>query len=137
MNEFLGFDHIDCRVRSLAAVESFYDQILPEIGLTDKRHAFVDADGEWHSAGDRYNVAEYYQPKTVPKPRHFIGIIEDPEHNRNQTRIAFRVPRAKLDSLQTLLERAGARNVQASKDEKYQAIFFEDPGGTRLEFIGR
>ncbi len=137
METFLGFDHIDCRVRSLAAVESFYDQILPAIGLTDKRHAFVDAHGEWHTPAKTYNVAEYYEAKTAPKPRHFFGVIEDPAHGRTQTRIAFRVPRAQLDFLQALLEAVGAKNIEVSRDEKYHAIFFEDPLGTRLEFIGR
>ena len=41
--EFYGFDHVDCRVRSLEAVETFYDDLMPEIGLTEKRYAFVDS----------------------------------------------------------------------------------------------
>ena len=50
--EFYGYDHVDCRVRSLEAVETFYDDLMPEIGLTEKRYAFVDPDGEWHREFD-------------------------------------------------------------------------------------
>jgi len=47
---FLGFDHIDTRVRSIQSVEPFYDRLLPALGLTEKRHAFVDDGGDWHDA---------------------------------------------------------------------------------------
>ena len=58
---FLGFDHIDTRVRSLAAVEGFYDRLMPKLGLTRKRLAHVDARGDWHDVSEErpYNTVEY------------------------------------------------------------------------------
>lgn len=135
--DFLGFDHIDCRVRSLPAVEAFYDDLMPALGLTEKRYAYVDADGEWHSDFDTYNTVEYYEPEHPTKPRRFFGIIENPLHRLNETRIAFRVRVDDLPQLNALLDRLEAQNIERSDDPKYRAIFFEDPLGTKLEFIGR
>ncbi len=135
--EFLGFDHIDCRVRSLAVIESFYDDLMPAIGLTEKRYAYVDADGEWHREFDNYNAVEYYEPEHPTKPRRFMGLIESPLHRNNETRIAFRVMREQLALLVALIERLGAQNLEQSDDPDYPAVFFEDPAGTKLEFIGR
>ena len=48
--QFMGFDHVDVRVSSLELVEKFYDRLMPLLGLTRKRTAFVDSDGEWLEA---------------------------------------------------------------------------------------
>ncbi len=135
--EFLGFDHVDCRVRSLAAVESFYDDLMPALGLTEKRYAYIDPEGEWHREFDSYNAVEYYEPEHPTKPRRFFGVIENPLHRTNDTRIAFRVSYHRLPALVALLARVEAQNVEPSGDESYPAIFFEDPSGTKLELIGR
>ncbi len=136
--EFLGFDHIDCRVRSLAAVEPFYDELLPRLGLTEKHYAYVDANGTWHREFDTANVVEYYEPEHPTKPRRFIGFIEDPLHRKNDTRIAFRVVRERLDEFAALLARIGGEQIEWSDEmESYPALFFEDPAGTKLELIGR
>jgi catechol 2,3-dioxygenase-like lactoylglutathione lyase family enzyme len=135
--EFLGFDHCDCRVRSLETVESFYDDLMPVIGLTEKRCAYIDPEGEWHQDFDTYNVVEYYESEHPTKPRRFFGLIESPLHRNNDTRIAFRVTDDQLALLYTVLERLGAQNIEESDDPAYRAIFFEDPAGTKLEFIGR
>ena len=135
--EFLGYDHIDCRVRSLDAVESFYDELLPVLGLTEKRYAYIDLEGEWHQEFDNYNVVEYYEPEHPTKPRRFMGLIESPLHRNNDTRIAFRVTLEQLSELLPMLEKLGAQNVEESGEPDYPAIFFEDPAGTKLEFIGR
>lgn len=135
--EFLGFDHVDCRVRSLAIVESFYDDLMPVIGLTEKRYAYIDPDGKWHREFDSYNAVEYYEPEHPTKPRRFMGLIEDPLHRNNDTRIAFRVTVDQIALLTTMLIRIGAQNVEDSDDVDYPAVFFEDPAGTKLEFIGR
>ncbi len=135
--EFLGFDHIDCRVRSLSLVEAFYDDFMPMLGLTEKRYAYVDPDGHWHKEFDIYNAVEYFEPVHPSKPRRFMGLIENPLHRNNDTRIAFRVLLDQIPMLQTLLERLGAQNIEESDDETYPAIFFEDPAGTKLELIGR
>lgn len=139
MPEFYGFDHIDCRVRSLAAVELFYDDLTPEIGLTEKRYAYVDAEGEWHTEFvDAYNAIEYYEPEHPTKPRRFFGLIENPLHRNNDTRIAFRVEYKRMTELIALLRKIGASNVELSEQmESYPGVFFEDPAGTKLELIGR
>jgi len=136
--EFYGFDHVDCRVRSLAAVESFYDDLMPEVGLTEKRYAYVDPDGEWHREFDAYNAIEYYEPEHPTKPRRFFGLIENPLHRNNDTRVAFRVEYKRMNEFITLLGRVGAVHVELSEEmETYPAVFFEDPAGTKLELIGR
>lgn len=138
MAEFFGFDHVDCRVRSLAAVESFYDELLPEIGLTEKRYAYVDPDGEWHTEFDAYNAVEYFEAVHPTKPRRFFGLIENPLHRNNDTRIAFRVEYKRMDELIALLGKIGATSIERSDDMKtYPAVFFEDPVGAKLELIGR
>jgi catechol 2,3-dioxygenase-like lactoylglutathione lyase family enzyme len=136
--EFYGFDHVDCRVRSLAAVETFYDELMPEIGLTEKRYAYVDSDGEWHTEFDAYNAVEYFEAVHPTKPRRFFGIIENPLHRNNDTRIAFRVEYKRLNEFIALLGKIGAGNIELSEEmETYPAVFFEDPAGGRLELIGR
>lgn len=137
MPEFYGFDHVDCRVRSLAAVEVFYDELLPEIGLTEKRYAYVDSDGVWHDESGNYNAIEYYEAAHPTKPRRFFGLIENPLHRNNDTRIAFRVDHRQLAEFEALLRRIGAANLEPSEQADYPALFFEDPAGTKLELIGR
>jgi catechol 2,3-dioxygenase-like lactoylglutathione lyase family enzyme len=137
---FAGFDHVDCRVRSLAAVEPFYDALLPALGLTRKRYSYVDAAGEWHDASSdrRYNTVEYYEEDRTDRAAFFIGIIERSDHDAGLTRIAFRVTPERLVEMESFLREAGARNVERNEDfESYPAIFFEDPLGTKLEIVAR
>jgi catechol 2,3-dioxygenase-like lactoylglutathione lyase family enzyme len=135
---FQGFDHIDCRVRSLASVESFYDELMPQIGLGEKRYAYVDPSGGWHREFDAYNAIEYYEAAHAPKPRRFFGLIENPLHRASETRIAFRVAHGRLEDFIAFLRTIGAVNLETSDDmETYPAVFFEDPAGTKLELIGR
>lgn len=132
---FLGFDHIDTRVRSLAAVEEFYDLLMPKLGLTRKRFAHVDARGDWHDVSEErpYNTVEYAEESTG-SPARFIGFIEDPTMQPVATRIAFRVPRGSVAEWETTLRSIGAQHIELSADpETYPAIFFEDASGTRLE----
>ncbi len=136
--EFLGFDHVDARVSSLALVETFYDRLMPLLGLTRKRTAFVDGEGDWLDAGPlgEYNAIEYYTPPVAGAASYFIGFIENRDHVPPLTRIAFRVasPSAWLSTLEEL----GARNVEPSAEMSvYPAIFFEDPAGTKLELVAR
>jgi catechol 2,3-dioxygenase-like lactoylglutathione lyase family enzyme len=138
---FLGFDHIDLRVRSLSAVEKFYDALLPKLGLTRKHYAHVDAGGEWHEPSDDkpYNAAEYYEELKSGVAAFFIGVIEDSSTQPTATRIAFRVAnRAELDGWQRDLGSLGAVRIEPSAElEVYPALFFEDPTGTRLELCAR
>jgi hypothetical protein len=92
---------------------------MPELGLPQKRFAYVE------------------EPAPGRPPR-FIGFIERGDHRPTDTRLAFRVRRERLEELRSLLERIGARQIEASDDmQAYPAIFFEDPAGTKLEFLGR
>jgi hypothetical protein len=141
MADFLGFDHVDTRVRSLVAVEAFYDKLMPEIGLPDKQCHKVDASGAWSRAkpGEPYNTVEYHEQSSDGRPAHFIGFIEDPAMKPVSTRIAFRVASvSELDRWVALLGRIGARNVEPPASyEDWPAVFFEDPAGTKLEIVAR
>lgn len=140
MTAFSGFDHVDCRVRSLAAVETFYDALMPELGLPRKRYSYVDETGDWHeaSADHRYNTVEFYEEAQPDRATFFMGIIERPDHVPGLTRIAFRIERDRLLTIESFLHEIGARNVDRNADfEEYPAIFFEDPAGTKLEVVAR
>ena len=141
MSLFLGFDHIDTRVRSLSAVEAFYDRLMAELGLPKKNRSFVDAQGDWHDLkpGQSHNVAEYFEESPAGRAAFFIGFIEDPAMVPVKTRIAFRVA-TPFDAAhwQRVLRELGARNIQVSESmDDYPAIFFEDPAGTKLEVVAR
>ena len=138
--EFLGFDHIDTRIPSLAAVEPFYDQLMPLLGLTRKRRMYVDDEGEWLETipGGPYNTVEYYSPPEPGQATFFIGFIERDDHSPTLTRIAFRVESGTLPGWLTVLQEIGATKIEASENmEAYPAIFFEDPAGTKLELVSR
>ncbi len=134
---FLGLDHVDVRVRSLSLVEPFYDALMPLLDLSEKRYASVDPSGEWRREFDDYNVAEYYEPDEAGHVSRFVGFIEDPLHRNNDTRIAFRVAPERLAEFEAVLRRIGAEQVETSRDPAYPAVFFEDPGGTKLELVAR
>lgn len=137
---FAGFDHIDTRVRSIAAVEPFYDCLMPLLGLPRKQEAHVDVHGEWHSldATKSRNVVEYHEPSETGRIDSFIGFIEDPTMQPTATRIAFRLPSlADLEKLTRQLVTFGARAIEPSESADYPAVFFEDPAGTKLELCAR
>jgi catechol 2,3-dioxygenase-like lactoylglutathione lyase family enzyme len=135
---FLGFDHIDTRVSSLERVEGFYDRLMPLLGFTRKRTAFVDANGDWFDAdaSGGYNAVEYYTPSVPGTVSFFIGFIERPDHVPTLTRIALRVE--DLSGWLETLAQVDARNIEPSSEMTvYPAIFFEDPTGTKLELVAR
>lgn len=137
---FLGFDHIDTRVRSIAAVEPFYDKLMPLLGFTRKKPSFVDENGDWHAAtfDGEYNTVEYYTPESKGQAAFFIGFIERRDTAETLTRLAFRVEDATDPQWLTALRELGAKKIEASEDmSAYPAIFFEDPGGTKLEIVSR
>ncbi len=139
---FLGYDHVDARVPSIASVEPFYDRLMPELNLPEKHYAFVDAGGEWHdpAEGRPYNAVEYHEAAAGSEERvpFFMGFIEDPAMLPTSTRIAFRIPcEADLIHWHAMLLAIGARAVEWSEGEEYPAIFFEDPCGTKLEVCAR
>jgi len=137
---FLGFDHIDTRVPSLAKVEPFYDKLMPLLGFTRKKLSFVDDAGNWDPPKDdgTYNTAEYYTPVSEREASFFIGFIERPDTPPVWTRIAFRVEDVTDAEWLTTLREIGARKIEPSEDMAvYPAIFFEDPAGTKLEIVSR
>ena len=135
---FGGFDHIDTRVQSVKSVEPFYDRLMPALGLPNKNYAFVDERGDWHDAdATRYNAVEYREPPQSGRAVFFIGFIEDGKP-AGGTRIAFRMAQEDLDRWERELPDFGACNIEPSAEpENYPAIFFEDPAGTKLEFVAR
>lgn len=137
--KFLGFDHVDTRVRSVRAVEAFYDRLMPELGLPEKRFAYVDERGDWHDPSDAkpYNTVEYHEPAKAGKVGCFIGFVEDAQMIPSSTRIAFRVSSSTLDRWHSLLGSIGAANIEWSASAEYPALFFEDPAGTKLELVAR
>lgn len=138
---FEGFDHVDTRVSSVAAVESFYDALMPVLGLPRKRYAFVDGSGNWQTVatGERYNAIEYYEESVAAQAPRFVGFIEEAGMAPLKTRIAFRLRSAdRVEPFAEFLRGIGAKNVELSADmQTYPAVFFEDPAGTRLELCAR
>jgi catechol 2,3-dioxygenase-like lactoylglutathione lyase family enzyme len=138
---FLGFDHIDVRVSSLALVESFYDRLMPALGLEVKSYSYVDGAGEWlkPSPEHPYNTIEYHERPQAGSPARFIGFIEAPGMLPVSTRIAFALATAdEVRAWEPQLRADGARAIEFGDDfAEYPALFFEDPAGTRLELCAR
>ncbi len=135
-----GLDHADIRVPSIAAVEAFYDAVMPALGLSRKSESHVGADGEWYDVDERRprNAIEYHTPIEPGTRGWFVGFIEDSPMRPTATRIAFALEREDdLPAVETLVRAAGARVVEWSIDAGYPALFFEDPVGTRLEVCAR
>jgi catechol 2,3-dioxygenase-like lactoylglutathione lyase family enzyme len=135
-----GLDHADIRVRSIAAVEDFYDEVLPALGLSRKSESHVGNDGEWYAVDEAHprNVIEYHTPIEAGSPGWFVGFIEDAGTVATATRIAFALDdEADLVNAETIVRSAGGRVVEWSSDENYPALFFEDPIGTHLEICAR
>src|SRR5437762_12362588 len=81
------FDHIDLRVRNRAAAQKFYARVLPAIGFR------VD------KSGKEWGLFEAEGGKAVD----FFGFTEEPNHQPNGTRIAFRAEnRATVDKVAEL-----------------------------------
>ena len=122
------FDHIDLRVKDLQEAELFYAKVLPALGFPVR---IPEKDGiSYDSISDH------------PKPP-FIALSEDRGYVPNQTRIAFwRDSKEDVDSFATVLEAAGARNIEGPElcleySPGYYAVFFEDPCGNRFEVCCR
>lgn len=120
------YDHIDLRVRSLAEVRAFYETLLPELGFT--REASIEG---WLT----------YEATETDGATEFFGVTESPGHVPNECRIAFWAgSTGEVDRLARVAVRAGARNVEGPgfhEGPGYYAVFFEDPGGNRLEICHR
>jgi len=120
------YDHIDLRVRSLAEVREFYVTLLPALGFTRQ----VEVEGWLQFEATGSNGAT-----------EFLGVKESSRHVPNECRIAFWADSTgDVDRLAGIALRAGARNVDGPGYDEgpgYYAVFFEDPGGNRLEICHR
>lgn len=123
------FSHIDLRVRSFPEAVEFYRAWLPLLGFTK----FQDYDG-WKG---------FCMPAITFPESPFFGMMLDPDHRPNKTRIAFWAEsREQVDEVARALAGVNARNVEGPMlcDEyspSYYAVFFEDPSGNLLEVVHR
>lgn len=118
------FDHIDLRVRDLAAAEPFYRKLLPLLGFT--RDMTIEGWVQYESGTEGADE--------------FFGVTEDPDHEPNRTRVAFRAQSVvEVDGLSGALHGLGARNIEEPGEEVpgYYAVFFEDAEGNRFEICHR
>lgn len=121
------FGHIDLRVRSFDDVMPFYENLLPDLGLSVT----------FHGGGWRLFATDAPFPDTA-----YLAITEDPAHRPNATRIAFFVEDpAEVDRLADVARRAGAANVDGPRPmpygPDYRAVYFDDPSGNRFEVYFR
>lgn len=124
----MRFDHVDLRVRSLAAARPLYDALLPAMGCSK-----INADEE--SAG--------YHPPADADAQPFLWLLEDPAHQPPETRIAFAAgSRAEVDLWAAVAQASGARAfeppaLQHEYSVNYYACFFEDADGNKIEICCR
>jgi predicted lactoylglutathione lyase len=125
---FRLLDHIDLRVKDLAASRAFYD-------------AFMRA---FHLRGRPFEEGCHVYVRTIDRVAHeAVVLIEDHKHAPSAVRIAFAAPsREEVDRITAAAVAAGAHNVEGPMPcpeyiESYYAAFFEDPDGNRLEVCYR
>jgi len=118
------FDHVDLRVKSLAAAAPFYHALLPALGFNV-----------------RVEIAGWLQfERSDAQASEFFGVTEDSMHSPNASRIAFWAEStARVDEIHALLAKIGAQNVEGPgwESKTYYAVYFEDPSGNRLEICHR
>jgi hypothetical protein len=122
------YDHIDLRVSNLGEIRLLYDALLPAIGFSE-------------IVADQDSVC-YYRPggdRSSP----FFGLVLDPLHLPNGTRLALRATgRLEVDRLAEVARSAGAKafeppHVCEEYTPFYYATFFEDRDGNKLEICYR
>jgi catechol 2,3-dioxygenase-like lactoylglutathione lyase family enzyme len=121
------FGHIDLRVADIAAALSFYDDLLPALGFSERYH------------GEVWKVWATTEP--LPATAYF-AITEERDHVANSNRIAFWVgSAAEVDRVTEIARAAGATGLSGPKPMPYApgyyASFFADPSGNRLEVYVR
>jgi len=118
------YDHVDLRVRNLAAVRPFYLALLPALGFTRD-----DSNERWlEFEGDGDDVTDYF------------AVTESLSHVPGESRIAFwAASPAEVDRLGEVVIKSGGRNIEGPGYEAphYYAVFFEDPDGNRFEICHR
>jgi catechol 2,3-dioxygenase-like lactoylglutathione lyase family enzyme len=120
-------DHIDLRVKDVTKARLLYDALMSAMGYTR-----FDVDGGNINYHDPH--AEWSQP--------FFGLMTDPVHRANGTRVAFRASsRDEVDRLAGVARLNGARDLEGPENyggtDRYYAAFFEDPDGNKLEICHR
>ena len=121
------FDHIDLRVREMAAAQQFYAKLLPALGFTID--SGTGQEPIWQAPGGG--------------PVEFFGFVEEREHQPNDNRIAFWAEsRAEVDRVAEIVRQAGGLNLEGPAlwreySPGYYALFFEDPSGNKLEICCR
>jgi catechol 2,3-dioxygenase-like lactoylglutathione lyase family enzyme len=121
-------DHIDLRVRDVAATRPFYDAFLKAFGFRGQRQ----------SNGD----IVYYR-FAQRRVHEAIAVIESAGHVANEARLAFHAGSPEdVDRIAAIARDAGARAFEAPGwcpeiARGYYAAFFEDPSGNRLEVVCR
>ena len=121
------FDHIDLRVKDMAAAQKFYGQLLPALGFS-----VASGDDE---------LRTYQRPGEGPEE--FFCFEEGTDHRPNENRIAFWAEsRAEVDRLTEIVRRAGGLKLEGPEvcleySPGYYAVFFEDPSGNKLEICCR
>ncbi len=121
------YDHIDLRVSDLAKVRKLYDALVPAMGFS-------------HLQEDGGNINYYLEAADRSQP--FFGLMTDPQHRPNGSRVAFRaVSRDDVDRLADIARVAGARSMEGPDNyggsSRYYAVFFEDADGNKLEICFR
>jgi predicted enzyme related to lactoylglutathione lyase len=121
------FGHMDVRVSDLEAALAFYDELLPELGFTQRYHS------------DVWKVWATDDP--LPSAAYF-GITQSPGHTANENRIAFSVASAdEVDRIAEIANSVGAAELSGPKPMPYgpgyYAVYFADPAGNRLEVYVR
>jgi catechol 2,3-dioxygenase-like lactoylglutathione lyase family enzyme len=122
------FDHADLRVSDFAKVRPLYDALLPAMGFS-------------RVAEDADSICYYHPGDDRAAP--FFGLVLDPEHRPNGTRLALRgVDRADVDRLAAIARAAGATafeppHVCSEYTPFYYATFFDDADGNKLEVCYR
>ena len=121
------FDHIDLRVRDVERARKFYVPLLNALGFTVDQQI-----KDWVS---------YEAPRHDDKTTEFFGFTHDPNHQPNETRIAFWAEsREEVDRIAKVARAAGAKNIEGPElyeEPGYYAVFFEDPEGNKLEVCHR
>ena len=122
------FDHLDFRVRDVAAAKPFYDGMLRLFGMRGK----AQADG-----------SVVYLRIAAGKIEEAFALLEDREHRPNGTRVAFGAATTEdVDRMASRLLQLGARNAEgpewcAEIGPNYYAVFFEDAEGNKFEIVCR
>jgi len=122
------FDHLDFRVRDVAAAKPFYDGMLRLFGMRGK----TQEDG-----------TVVYLRISGGKIEEAFALLEDREHRPSSARVAFFAASVEdVDRMAARLRELGARNVEGPElcpeiGPNYYATFFEDAEGNKLEIVCR